>query len=131
VVDLGRESVIFLQPHDGAWFAYLRERLKSAGLPWAELTRRSVWPTGPEAVALSTMHSAKGLEFDHVVMPGLNGEVTPHGTDDGDAQFDALRRLFAMGLGRARRSVTVGFKPGDPSALLNLLQPGTFELVSL
>ena len=50
-------------------------------------------------MALSTVHSAKGLEFDHVLMPGLSDEVTPHGNEDGDGTLDSLRRLIAMELG--------------------------------
>jgi superfamily I DNA/RNA helicase len=130
-VDFASESVVFLQPRAGGWFDYLRKRLRAAGLPWTELTRASTWPAGPEAIALCTMHSAKGLEFDHVIMPGLNAQVTPHGTEEGDAQFDALRRLIAMGLGRARRSVIIGYKPDDPSTVLSLLKPDTFELVNI
>ena len=122
-VDFGNESVAFLQPRGGGWFGYLRDRLRSAGLPFTELTRASAWPTGPEAIALCTMHSAKGLEFDHVVLPGLNAEVTPHGAGDGDAQFDALRRLIAMGVARARKSVIVSFKPDDPSDVLAFSSP--------
>jgi superfamily I DNA/RNA helicase len=130
-VPFGDESVVFLQPKGGAWFSYLRDRLRAAGLPFTELTRASVWPTGPEAIALCTIHSAKGLEFDHVIMPGLNEQVTPHGTGEGDTQFDALRRLIAMAVGRARKSIIIGYKPGDPSAVLSLLKPGTYELVTL
>lgn len=130
-VDFGNESVAFLQPKGGNWFSYLRTRLRIAGLPYTELTRASVWPTGPEAIALCTIHSAKGLEFDHVILPGLNAQVTPHGTGDGDSQFNNLRRLIAMGVARARKSVVVSFKPGDPSAVLQLLEPGTFELVNV
>jgi superfamily I DNA/RNA helicase len=129
IVDFGGESVAFLQPRAGGWFGYLRGRLHGAGLQWTELTRASVWPTGPEAVALSTMHSAKGLEFDHVVMPGLNDQVTPHGAGEEDGQVDALRRLIAMGLGRARKSIMIGYKPEDPSVVLSLLKPDTYELV--
>jgi superfamily I DNA/RNA helicase len=129
-VDFGSESVVFLHPKGGGWFSYLRDRLRSSGLPFAELTRASVWPTGAEAIALCTVHSAKGLEFDHVVLAGLNAQVAP-GAGDGDAQFDGLRRLIAMGVGRARRSVIVGFKPEDPSSVLSLLKPGTFELVTV
>ena len=129
-VDFGNESVIFLQPMGGGWFDYLRSQLRTAGLPYTELTRASVWPTGPEAIALSTLHSSKGLEFDHVVIPGFNAQVTPHGQGEGDAQFDVLRRLLAMGVARARTSVMVGFKPDDPSDVLRLLKPGTYELVT-
>ncbi|GAA4593759.1 3'-5' exonuclease [Planotetraspora phitsanulokensis] len=130
-VDFGNESVAFLQTRGYGWFDALRARLRSGGLPFAELTRASRWPTGAESIALCTMHSAKGLEFDHVVMPGLNAEVTPHGNDEGDVQLDNLRRLIAMGVGRARKSVIIGYKPSDPSRVLGLLKPETYELVTL
>lgn len=129
-VDFDRESVAFFQPRGGAWFEHLRTALAARGIAWAELTRASTWPTGPEAVALCTIHSAKGLEFDHVVMPGLNQEVTPHGAEEGDGQLDALRRLVAMGIGRARTSLMLGFKPDDPSTIIDFLKPETYKLVT-
>lgn len=87
------------------------------------------WPTGPEQIALSTIHSAKGLEFDHVLLPGLNQEVTPHGDEPGDASEQHFRRLVAMAIGRARKTVTMGFKPGEESSLISLLDADTYELV--
>lgn len=130
-VDLTSESVVFLQPRGGGYFGYLRRALRAAAMPWCELTRASTWPTGPEQIALCTFHSAKGLEFDHVVMPGLNREMTPHGAEEGDVKLDALRRLIAMGVGRARRSVIVGYKPEDPSTVVSLLKPDTYQLVTV
>jgi superfamily I DNA/RNA helicase len=130
MADLDKESVAFLQPYGNRWFDYLRTRLRAAGIPFAELTRNGTWPQGPENIALCTLHSAKGLEFDHVVLPGLNRQVTPHGVEEGDVQLDALRRLIAMGVGRARTSVHVGFKPDDPSTVLGLFKRGTYELVT-
>jgi superfamily I DNA/RNA helicase len=130
-VDFASESIAFLQPRSGAWFEYLRRELNKRGILWTELTRASSWPTGPEAVALCTFHSAKGLEFDHVVMPGLNQQVTPHGTEEGDTKLESLRRLIAMGVGRARKSVILGYKPGDPSTIVGLLEPETYDQVSL
>jgi superfamily I DNA/RNA helicase len=129
-VDLTSESVAFLHPKGGAWFDYLRGRLRAEGVDWCELTRASDWPSGPEQVALCTIHSAKGLEFDHVLLLGLNGQVTPHGDDEGDVTLDALRRLVAMGVGRARQTVTLGYKPDDPSTLLSLLKPDTYQAVT-
>jgi superfamily I DNA/RNA helicase len=129
--DLTNESVVFLQPRGGNWFSYLRNQLRRRSLPWVELTRASTWPSGPEAIGLCTFHSVKGLEFDHVVMPGLNDEVTPHGAEEGHAQLHALRRLVAMGVGRARKTVTIGYKTDDPSVVVGLLKPDTYELVGL
>ena len=71
------ETVAILQPRGGEWFAFARQELRRRGLPFCELTRNGDWPTGPEQIALSTIHSAKGLEFDHVLLPCLNQEVTP------------------------------------------------------
>lgn len=130
-VDLTNESVAILQPRGGSWFKFARSSLRAAGIPFCELTRVSEWPTGPEAVALSTIHSAKGLEFDHVLLPGLNQQVTPHGEGEGDASLDRLRRLLAMAVGRARRSVMVGYKPGEESTLIGLLDPATYEVVTI
>lgn len=123
------ECVALLQPRGGGWFDYARKEFSARGIPFTELTRRSQWPTGSEAVALSTIHSAKGLEFDHVLLPGLSQQVTPHGPDAGDADLDRLRRLLAMGIGRARKSVMIGYKPGEESTLISLLQRSTYDLV--
>ena len=125
------ETVAILQPRGGGWFAFARQALRRRNLPFCELTRSSDWPTGPEQIALSTIHSAKGLEFDHVLLPGLNQEVTPHGAEDGDGTLDSLRRLVAMGIGRARKTVTVGYKPGDKSTLVELIDRATYVLVEV
>ncbi len=127
--DLKKESVAILQPRGGRWFDYARSTLRRLGIPYCELTRQSVWPGGSEQVGLSTIHSAKGLEFDHVLLPGLNQQVTPHGDGEGDAALDRLRRLLAMAVGRARTSVMVGYKPGEESTLVGLLDPATYDAV--
>ena len=125
------ETVAILQPRGGQWFDFVRRKLRHRNVAYCELTRSKAWPVGPEQVALSTIHSAKGLEFDHVLMPGLNREVTPHGDEDGDGTLDSLRRLLAMGIGRARRTVMLGYKPGEESTLVGLLDPSTYDLVEV
>ncbi|KEP72790.1 hypothetical protein HR12_40260 [Microbacterium sp. SUBG005] len=71
------------------------------------------------------------MEFDHVIILGLNQQVTPHGDGDGDAQLETLRRLLAMGIGRARTSVTLGLKAGEESDLVAMLDNSTYERVVL
>lgn len=124
-----QETVAILHPKGGGWFKHTRRVLRGHNVAYCELTAERDWPTGPELVALSTIHSAKGLEFDHVLLPGLNQEVTPHGDEDGDGTLDSLRRLVAMGIGRARRTVTLGYKPGEQSTLIDLLDRTTYDLV--
>ena len=127
--DLRKESAALLQPLGGGWFDEARRVLNRRGIPYCELTRQKEWPKGPERVALCTIHSAKGLEFDHVLLPGLSQQVTPHGPETGDADLERLRRMLAMAVGRARNSVMVGYKPGEESSLIGLLDPSTYKLI--
>lgn len=125
------ETVAILQPFGGKRFDFAKQTLRHRGIAYCEITQNREWPTGPELVALSTIHSAKGLEFDHVLMPGLSQEVTLHGADDDDGTLDSLRRLVAMGIGRARRTVMLGYKPGAESTLIGLLDQATYDFVGV
>jgi superfamily I DNA/RNA helicase len=114
-IDLEQDSVAFLHPRNN-WFEEVRKQLDKNGLEYVDITRKSDWPQGNENIALSTLHSAKGLEFDHIFLLGLNGEVVPIDDDaeeNDDERLATLRRLIAMGVGRARKTVTVGYKPED------------------
>lgn len=130
-VDLNEEPVAFLKPYGGGYFNALRSRLTQEGIPFVELTRVEEWPSGPENIALSTMHSAKGLEFDHILLIGLNDEVTPHGSEVGDNRTDVQRRLFAMAAARARKRLIIGYKPSEASILVNFFADGTFDEITL
>ncbi|MDP2762070.1 MAG: 3'-5' exonuclease [Sideroxyarcus sp.] len=129
-INLSEESIAFLHPKGGGWFdrpGGLRNRLGEAGLPFVEITRESDWPQGTENIALSTLHSAKGLEFDHVFILGLNKEVLPHGDGTEDERLSTLRRLLAMGIGRAKKSVVLGYAPDDVSSLFDFFDKDTYE----
>lgn len=127
--NLDSESVAVLQPRGGRWFDEARRVLRRRGIGFCELTRENEWPSGPESVALCTIHSAKGLEFDHVLLPGLNRQVTPHGPEEGDAELERLQRMLAMAVGRSRDSVMLGYKPGEESSLIRLLNRSTYEFI--
>jgi superfamily I DNA/RNA helicase len=127
-VDLTRETVAFLKPRGGLWFKEVRNTLTAEKLPYVEITRDRDWPEGPENIALSTMHSSKGLEFDHVVILGLSAKNTPHGMGEDDDALLVLRRLLAMAVSRARKSVIVGYKNTEASDLIRFFEPATFEL---
>jgi DNA helicase-2/ATP-dependent DNA helicase PcrA len=58
----------------------------------------------PDHLSLSTLHSAKGLEYDVVIMFGLEDGRIPYYNDSGDT-FRERRRLFYVGLTRARHEV--------------------------
>ena len=125
------ETAAILHARGGGWFEFTRDVLGRQNIQYCELSRNRDWPTGEELLALSTIHSAKGLEFDHVLMPGLNSQVTPHGNEDGDGTLDFLRRLVAMGVGRARKTVMLGYKPGERSAVFDLIDPETYDFVEV
>jgi superfamily I DNA/RNA helicase len=68
----------------------------------------------PNLVTLMTLHSAKGLEFSHVFLLGLEEEILPHArsvqavTEEGVADPIAEeRRLFYVGITRARHRLTL------------------------
>jgi superfamily I DNA/RNA helicase len=125
------ESVALLQPKGGRWTDYPQQRLEKAGLPFVVITRKSEWPQGPEEIAISTLHSSKGLEFDHVIILGVAAEQMPHGPEDNDTQLANHRRLIAMGIGRARKSVALTYKPGEESKVVHLLDPKTYTVINL
>ena len=125
------DTIAFLHPKGGNWFREVRERLNAEDLAWTSLTREAEWPDGEEQIALSTMHSAKGLEFDHVIIIGYNAELIEHGEDEHDSLLETQRRLLAMAVGRARKSVVIGYKPTDAPELVKYLEAGTFEAVEL
>jgi len=59
-------------------------------------------------VTLITMHNTKGLEFDRVIITGLEEGVFPHDSSLGsDADVEEERRLFYVGITRARTSLAM------------------------
>ena len=59
------------------------------------------------AVTLMTIHNAKGLEFDTVVITGLEEGLFPHSRSDTPETLQEERRLFYVGLTRARRHLVL------------------------
>ncbi len=67
---------------------------------------------GEDAVSIMTLHSAKGLEFDTVFLPGWEEGLFPHQRaldEQGRAGLEEERRLAHVGITRARRRAKIYF----------------------
>jgi ATP-dependent DNA helicase UvrD/PcrA len=90
----------------------------------AELERR--YGDGGEArrgVHLLTYHGAKGLEFEAVLLPRLEEKELPHKSARTEDELAEERRLFYVGLTRAKRTLAVSWV-ARPSRFLTELTGG-------
>lgn len=78
-----------------------------------------------DAVTLSTLHGAKGLEFDSVFLCGVNKGFLPL-QNVGAVDPGEERRLFYVGMTRAKTSLTLCYY-GEPSPFLCELPSAFFE----
>jgi DNA helicase-2/ATP-dependent DNA helicase PcrA len=87
-----------------------------ADMPLAHLGGRI---EGSGRLNLSTLHSAKGREFDVVVLFGMNADILPHYYDrKRDADMREARRLFYVGVTRARKTLHLMFQKGNYSTFV-------------
>ncbi|MCL1885105.1 MAG: ATP-dependent helicase [Defluviitaleaceae bacterium] len=77
----------------------------------------------------TTLHSAKGLEFERVFIAGLVEEVLPYIRSKTAAEIEEERRLFYVGVTRAKNELYLSTiksrydKPAKPSRFLNIDPP--------
>ena len=68
---------------------------------------------GKPGVTLITLHSTKGLEFDHVFLTGMEEGICPHGRSikeekgNDEKGVEEERRLVYVGMTRARKTLTL------------------------
>jgi superfamily I DNA/RNA helicase len=127
--DVGRSLETFRQRNPEAG---LSDFLQEAALVRDADTERDK-KAAADAVRLITLHSAKGLEFPHVVLAGMQEGMLPHknAVEDGDVSEE--RRLAYVGFTRARQTLTVSYarsrtirgrtQPAKPSRFLEEIPP--------
>lgn len=83
------------------WFQHIREYTR-------ELKRQSKQNREKkEGIIISTMHSAKGLEFEHVFLPDVNEDVIPHKKCVKEEEIEEERRMFYVAATRAKKYLHV------------------------
>jgi len=94
-------------------------------------------------VIVSTLHAAKGLEFDAVFLPGWEEGLFPHQKcidDNSDGSIEEERRLAYVAITRARKKLYIvmafnrklygQWQSNMPSRFLNELPPSCIELIN-
>ncbi|MDQ3923600.1 MAG: ATP-binding domain-containing protein, partial [Actinomycetota bacterium] len=65
--------------------------------------------TGDGRVTLMTLHNAKGLEFGHVFIVGMQEGTFPHARSLDEQNLEEERRLFYVGITRAMKTLTLTY----------------------
>jgi ATP-dependent DNA helicase Rep len=72
-----------------------------------DLLDREDQESSQDRVQLMTLHTAKGLEFLHVFIVGMEEEILPHRNSTEAGQIEEERRLTYVGITRAQRTLTM------------------------
>ncbi len=62
-----------------------------------------------EGVSMLTVHSSKGLEFEHVFVVGLEEELFPHAQSVSEGGVEEERRLFYVAVTRAKKELNISW----------------------
>ncbi|HHQ4683030.1 TPA: 3'-5' exonuclease [Aeromonas veronii] len=131
-VDLKNQTVGFLHPKGYGWFKFLESQLTAHGLDYEMISRNDNIMDNGINIALSTIHSAKGLEFDFVFIIGIEDRHFIFGEPDAeDSNYPTTLKLLAMAITRARELAVITYKNETKPAFLNLFDPKTYNLIKV
>jgi superfamily I DNA/RNA helicase len=127
---LGYEGEAALRPDIAALLATLT-RFECIEDPWRaaaayleDLAQNDFYDERADAVALLTIHAAKGLEFERVFLIGANEGILPYERPGLENDAEEERRLFYVAVTRAKNELEIittknrGGQPSRPSRFL-------------
>lgn len=68
-------------------------------------------------IPIITIHQSKGLEFDHVYIAGCNDKIFPLSSSIKDNYLEEEKRLFYVGLTRARKRLVLSYHQEAPKSI--------------
>ncbi|PPD45711.1 MAG: DNA helicase Rep [Methylobacter sp.] len=131
------------------WLKRIGEKDSSGQKPLAEIVskimlmdimERNQEEEASDQVSLMTLHAAKGLEFPHVFLIGMEENILPHQNSVESGAIEEERRLAYVGITRAQRTLTFSYcthrkrygeiSECEPSRFLNELPEADLEWVN-
>ena len=70
-----------------------------------------------DGVNIMTFHSAKGLEYRNVYIPDCNEGIIPHKRSHGKQEIEEERRMFYVGMTRAKEELTILYVHGNNDSI--------------
>lgn len=106
--DFGRLENIKELKSVGVSFPKLMDFLEQVALVESEYSEHEKQTKDNRQLVLMTLHQAKGLEFDHVFIVGVEEGLLPHSRSiDDQFQLEEERRLFYVGITRAKKMLYI------------------------
>lgn len=127
-----REYGAFLESRQGnrgrqeSWSGQDDRTGQKTGNRREERARQPLGADSPPCIQLMTVHASKGLEFDKVFIPDCNEGIFPHGKLLSGSAAEEERRVFYVGMTRAKESLELLALTGTrerPRQLSRFLQP--------